>query len=202
MAVGNSGYVTTSTDGITWTTPVQVGANNVWYGVAYGDGKFVAVGQNGYIISSTDGITWTTPVQVSTNHWTSVAYGDGKFVAVGQNGYITTLADDSATWTTPMQLGTNGWNGIAYGNNTFVIVGDNRYVEVAPTFNPNTFHQIFIQMNMPTAYTINLGLGSTPHWLTEEEPDLSEAGNYDIFYEYDKANQYWKAAAMKQGEGS
>lgn len=73
-----------------------------------------------------------------------------------------------------------------------------------PTVTDNTkFHQIFVQMNMPTtAYTIDMGLGTPPHWLIEEEPDLSSTGNYNLYWEYDKANQYWKGGALKEGVGS
>lgn len=44
VAVGASGYVTTSTDGINWTTPTKAGTEE-WSSVAFGNGKFVAVGR-------------------------------------------------------------------------------------------------------------------------------------------------------------
>lgn len=44
VAVGSSGYVTTSTNGTSWTTPVRIGTED-WYSVTYGNGKFVAVGR-------------------------------------------------------------------------------------------------------------------------------------------------------------
>ena len=89
----------------------------------------------------------------------------------------------------------NSVNSIAgvTGNITFTL----------PAVTDNTkFHQIFIQMNMPTAYSIDMGLGTPPHWLTDEAPDLSEAGTYNLYWEYDKAEQFWRGAALKKGVGS
>ena len=61
VAVGSSGYVTTSTDGINWTTPKQIaGSSYTWNGIIYANGKFVACGQYSYIAVSTDGTNWTT----------------------------------------------------------------------------------------------------------------------------------------------
>ena len=88
VAVGASGYTAISTDGTTWTTPVQVGSN-VWKGVTYANNNFVAVGNSGYTMYSTDGITWSTPVQVGSNDWLAITYADSKFVAVGSGGYTT-----------------------------------------------------------------------------------------------------------------
>ena len=77
------------------------------------------------------------------------------------------------------------------GNVTFVL----------PTITDTSIdHQIKIQITMLTAYSIDLGLGSTAHWLTETDPDLSEAGKYNLYYEYDKVNQYWRAGVLKKGE--
>ena len=40
-----------------WTTTPGISGYGSWYGVAYGDGKFVAVGVNGVMYSTDDGIT-------------------------------------------------------------------------------------------------------------------------------------------------
>ena len=48
VAVGASGYVTTSTDGKTWTTPTKIAEfSYTWNDIAYGNGKFVVVGGSG-----------------------------------------------------------------------------------------------------------------------------------------------------------
>ena len=89
VAVGSSGYVTTSTDGINWTTPKQIaGSSYTWNGIIYANGKFVACGQYSYIAVSTNGTNWTTyKVDSSAKyHWNGIAYGNGKFVVVGGSG--------------------------------------------------------------------------------------------------------------------
>lgn len=63
VIVGNLGYITTSNDGINWSSRVQikpVSSNFIWYGVAFANDKFVAVGYNGYIATSIDGVKWET----------------------------------------------------------------------------------------------------------------------------------------------
>ena len=203
VVVGSSGKISTSTDGTTWTTPIQVGSN-YWYGVGYGNNKFVAVGYDGYISTSTDGATWTTPIQVGVNRWYDVGYVNNKYMAVGADGYTTT-STDGATWTTPIQVGSNVWFDTACNNGIFVAVGSSgktmTYSEhTSPITLDNTkFHQIAIQINMPTAYSIDIGLGIYPHWLTENAPDLSNAGNYNLYYEWDNANQFWRVGASANG---
>lgn len=63
IAVGTSGYIATSTNGQTWTTPKQVGVND-WYDATYRNGKFIAVGTNGCITISIDGENWAAPKQI------------------------------------------------------------------------------------------------------------------------------------------
>jgi hypothetical protein len=93
------------------------------YGVAFGNGTFVAVGDNGIILTSSDGTDWTprnSETQVALN---GVTYGNGAFVAVGGNGVVLT-SSNGIDWT----LGNSGTqvalHGVAYGNGTFVVVGD------------------------------------------------------------------------------
>lgn len=64
VVVGDYDSITTSTDGINWSTPIQIGSDYSLDSVCYGSGKFVAVGDVRYITTSTDGINWTTPIQL------------------------------------------------------------------------------------------------------------------------------------------
>ena len=103
VAVGNnsSNYpmYSTSTDGVTWTTPAAMnGSTTVAYmnSVAVdSSGKFVAVGynSNNYPVyaTSTDGSTWTTPAAM--NGSTTVAYMNG--VAVNSAGKFAAVGFDS-----------------------------------------------------------------------------------------------------------
>jgi hypothetical protein len=107
VAVGASGTITTSTDGITWTARTSGVSTNTLNCVEYINSVFVAVGAGasggtGGVTTSTDGITWTkrtTPASTSTTLY-SVTYGNGYYVAVGN--FSTTAgiySTNLSTWT-------------------------------------------------------------------------------------------------------
>lgn len=58
------------------------------------------------------------------------------------------------------------------------------------------FNQILVQLNMSTVRTINVG---TTYFFNKTAPDLSEAGMYDLVWEYDKANSRWICGLMSKG---
>lgn len=107
-----------------------VGTNH-WYGIAYGNGQYVAVGASGYVTTSTDGVNWTTPKQVGTANWKSIAYGNGKFVAFNYDGY-TSVSTNGTTWTTLKQIASKR------------LVGTLKYIDVFYFFQfyPHTFAPI------------------------------------------------------------
>jgi len=66
-----------------------------------------------------------------------------------------------------------------------------------PSVSDNTvFHQILVQINMTSAVSIGLG---TSYYFNKTAPDMSEAGVYNLIYEYDKANQYWVCGVISKG---
>jgi hypothetical protein len=70
----NSDKAAYSTDGINWTAATMP-SSAYWYGVAYGNGKFVAVNYySDKAAYSTDGINWTAATMPSA-YWYGVAYG-------------------------------------------------------------------------------------------------------------------------------
>src|SRR5262249_48857660 len=71
-----------------WTVRQPLPTANQLYGVAYGDGKFVAVGEKGTIVVSGDGTNWSRVASGVTTPLSGVVCGEGGFVAVGQNGII------------------------------------------------------------------------------------------------------------------
>ena len=107
----SSGFVSYSTDGITWTSTAasQIGPNYDIKDIAYNatpTNKYVAVGEQGGLASSTDGITWTTRTSgFGTSLINAVAAGTttAKYVACGTyaNGAapICKSSTDGITWT-------------------------------------------------------------------------------------------------------
>ncbi len=94
-AMGMNGEINYSKDLINWT---NVGPNSCFYGVCYGDGKFIAVGKDGLIHYSSDGINWSGDVGPGGgDNFRSVVYGNKRFVTVGQNGTIY-YSHDGINW--------------------------------------------------------------------------------------------------------
>ena len=118
-----------STNGINWTLDDgSVGYENYWYGVAYGNGKFVAVGEGSSTMNSTNGTVWNIVNHSgSNNYYSDITYGNNIFMAVGDTpseGQIMT-STDGETWTHQTSSANNTLYGVAYGSGSFVAVGDN-----------------------------------------------------------------------------
>lgn len=75
-----------STDGLTWTGSTM--SPIIPFGIAYGNGIFIAVGQAGTdrIAISTDATSWELITAPELNAWNCIAYGDSKFVALAYSG--------------------------------------------------------------------------------------------------------------------
>ena len=61
------------------------------------------------------------------------------------------------------------------------------------------FHQILVQLYMASAQTINLG---TTYYFEGEAPDMSEAGYYNIIYEYDNTRSGWVVGVIKKASAT
>lgn len=101
---------------------------------------------------------------------------DTKSIAVNTlSGTAITLTDNSVNTLTPT------------GNTTFTL----------PTVTDTTvFHQILVQLNLTTVYTIALG---TSTYFGGTAPDLSATGNYNLVYEYDNALSAWVVGCIDKG---
>ncbi len=125
VAVGSSGTVLTSPDGITWTARTAAEAN-YWTSVTYGNGLFVAVANSGTnrVMTSPDGITWTART-APAKMWRDLIYANNIFVAVagdygGTQNVMT--SPDGVTWTSRTAPSTE-FISVTYGNGLFVAVG-------------------------------------------------------------------------------
>lgn len=101
VAVGASGTIITSSDGITWTSRTSGTANNLNSVVCGYNSSFgcVAVGSNGTILTSPDGITWTSRTSGTTNKLNDIALYNGSYTVAGDSGTLLT-STNSTTWTT------------------------------------------------------------------------------------------------------
>ena len=127
-------------NGESWTGRTAAEANR-WYGIAYGNGIFVATAGNGSnrIMTSPDGITWTSRAAPEANNWYTVTYGNGLFVAVATNWVTATnsvmTSPDGITWTLRTAIAAQ-WESVTYGNGMFVATstggGSAHYVMTSP----------------------------------------------------------------------
>jgi hypothetical protein len=121
---GGNGQMTTSTDGVTWTTRTSGFGTQGIFALTYGNGVYVAGGLVGTLTTSTDGTTWTT----RTSNFGSTAiraltYGDGLYVAGGETGQLRT-STDAVTWTTRTStFGATNIRALTYGT-LYVAGGD------------------------------------------------------------------------------
>ena len=122
VAVGDSGAILSSSDGVTWTNQ-SVATSNAFHGVTYGNGTFVAVGKLGLILTSPDGVIWTSRASGTDHYLKGVAYGNGVYVAVGSGGGTILSSSNGLTWTVRV-LSAEDLNGITFGNGLFLAVGN------------------------------------------------------------------------------
>jgi hypothetical protein len=125
------GAILTSAGGVNWIqrqSNIQAGRDGELYGIASGNGLFVAVGgyfQQGAppyvaILSSSDGMNWTQGKSGTEGSLNNVTYGNGRFVAVGASSILTSA--DGVNWIEG-HTGAGNCFGIAYGSGRFVAVG-------------------------------------------------------------------------------
>lgn len=127
--VGDSGYVTSSADGITWDSPKTIPGGNDWLSVAFGKGKFVAIDWYApcNVMTSTDGINWTKQSNklphIDNRHYNAVRFCNGIFIAVGAAQISTST--NGTTWTRRWQ------NSYIYEPQD-ITYGDGKYVTGLP----------------------------------------------------------------------
>ena len=121
VAVGASGRILTSTNGINWTSRTSGTTENL-RGVAYDGDMWTVVGFSGTILTSTDGVNWTSRSSGTTQDLYGVAYGGGMWVAVGYSGTILT-SPNGTTWTSRSSGVSQHLRDVAYGGGMWVAVG-------------------------------------------------------------------------------
>ena len=121
IAVSSLNQVWSSTDGINWdagTIP-----SGQWFGVDYGNEKYVAAPWEGIPAESNDGLTFTLTSAPAYINMRDVSFGNGLFVFVGKIGAGTVVTTpDLINWTAQSSAPIVD-NSITHGNGLFVAVG-------------------------------------------------------------------------------
>lgn len=142
VAVGTNGSITTSEDGINWTTPISLGGITL-NSVRYIDGKFYTVGGNsrgGFLYTSTDGINWTGSMLIRNTHCNDIIkiksdqWGDALLIGCHHGsekgrGYILRSEDNFESFTRDLPTDSYGISGFATNGKLVVALGD-RYGSV------------------------------------------------------------------------
>lgn len=145
----DSGYIFTSTDGISWST----NSASLYWGakLKYLDDRFVGVGSYGTVLLSTNGTNWMVQsVQLDDNPFGDITYGNGLYVKCGaSNGVAAILTSpDALTWTmrSPGSSPAGAICSIAYGlvgsTPTFVAIGNNDGNEYYSTSGTSWVHRL------------------------------------------------------------
>jgi len=124
LALGNSGAIGTSTNGINWTSK-NSGSTSALNDIIWADGLYVVVGgyyTNSVLLTSSDSIAWSNRT-VTSGALSAVTYGVGRFVAIGSSGGSLT-SPDGMNWTRHASSSPPFSYGIAFRNGTFVLAGD------------------------------------------------------------------------------
>jgi hypothetical protein len=118
--------ITTSEDGIVWTTRLAGGVGGV-FGLVRGDTLFVAVGYNwegnqDLVFTSSDGYAWL-PTFPGTGHvLTSVAHGNSRFVATSESGVFLT-STNGTSWSQAASFPGLEFTSVTFASGKFVAVG-------------------------------------------------------------------------------
>jgi len=142
------------------------------YGLAYGNGIYVAVGGTGGTASAASsgspllasGWISRTLTALSTGYYSAVAYGaggsaSGTFIAINYNGNITSTSSNGTTWVAGGTLpSSTTWTSIAYGNNKFVALAATGAVAYTVNYGTNWI------ANPSCAGTVASTLSSTYTW--------------------------------------
>ncbi len=99
VAVGSGGYISTSTDLITWTSQTS-GVATALNAVVWDSSNslFITSGASNVILTSPDGVTWTSRTSGVTSTIANLVTVSGRTGAVGSAGWVT-YSTNGTSWT-------------------------------------------------------------------------------------------------------
>lgn len=122
-------------------------------------------------------------------------------------GYVEDSIDENETYTQSVLSVYQGVNTLASSGT--IALTDNSINTITPTgdveFTLPTitgegigkFHQILVQVNLSTVYTIDPG---TTYCFYGVTPSFTTTGNYNLIYEYDNVKGSWAAGVISKSE--
>ena len=105
VAVGQSGAVYTSPDGLSWTGG-NAGTDRNLFSVAWTGSRFVAVGGSGVRAESPDGVAWSLRDSGTENDLYAVRSAGGNLLALGKAG---TVLREGCAAKSGRLTGVHGW---------------------------------------------------------------------------------------------
>ena len=174
VAVGNSGTIITSTNGINWTTQTSNTTVNL-EGITYQSGTWVAVGDNNIVLTSPDSVTWTvTSVLVPVPPVYDVQ-GETFQAGYGPEELVPGVVYDNFAMTVITRPGTT-WPVVEYGHTGYNVISS----QITPSSATQTVYsfgniahypaQVFVQKIDATSglgTTLNQGIDYTVNWLNK-----------------------------------
>ena len=125
--VGDSGFLSTSSNGTSWTIRTSSFGTTQIYSCYYDNSIWVFGGSGGKIATSTDPTSSVTQ-NTNTRTWPYItkdfSYHNNLWVCVGYGGVIATTKNPAGTWDANTSGTTNELSGITYGNGYFVTAGN------------------------------------------------------------------------------
>ncbi|MGE6228489.1 cadherin-like beta sandwich domain-containing protein [Paenibacillus chitinolyticus] len=129
VAVGNSGTIMTSSDGLNWSKTTIALSSAV--GVTYAGNQWIVAGADGKIATSPDAATWTIRPTGTSANLSAVAYNGTVWVIVGYNGVLLSSTDGIA-WTSRTSGTVANFYSVTYGGGLFAAVGGAGTIRTSP----------------------------------------------------------------------
>jgi hypothetical protein len=218
VAVGTSGTIITSTDGVTWTS-VTSGTTNDLNKIVFNSttNRFVIVGNSGTVLTSSTGFVWVSQNSgTSQNLYGIDIWNSATYIAVGANGKIIT-SPNSYTWTsrvsgetndlesvTVANLGGGTFKAVVVGTSGIILTSDNTGLNWNSHLNPSNedLHNVkyFSWTYNASSYTGYFAIGNngtllysadTTAWEVLQFPTVSHLFNLYYF-----GNRFWVVGSI------
>lgn len=129
-------YVSTSTDGVNWTTPVQNTLLHTSCDIIYDGEKFMVIpltNRDNILYTTSDGVNWSNQYCDLESGDFCAVFAKGLYIVLSSIGYIQTSIDGK-NWTASDQnsnLGERAWYSIAWDGSKFIALSLSGYISTS-----------------------------------------------------------------------